>query len=40
MGHALFPKDDRYVLPVKDVVRRAEGLLIGDDVAVRLTVRH
>ena len=37
---ALFPKDGRYVLPVKDVVRRAEGLSIGDTVAVRLSVRH
>ena len=37
---ALFPKDGRYVVPVKDVVRRAEGLAVGDTVAVRLTVRH
>jgi hypothetical protein len=37
---ALFPKDGRYVVPVKDVVRKAEGLSIGDLVAVRLTVRH
>lgn len=37
---ALFRKGGRYVLPVKDVVRKAEGLSIGDLVAVRLTVRH
>ncbi len=37
---ALFPKDGRYVLPVKDVVRKAEGLAVGDTVDVRLTVRH
>jgi hypothetical protein len=37
---ALFPKDGRYVVPVKDAVRRAEGLAVGDTMAVRLTVRH
>ena len=37
---ALFPKDGGYVLPIKDAVRQAEGLSIGDVVAVRLTVRH
>lgn len=35
---ALFPKDGRYVVPVKDVVRNAEGLALGDTVAVRLVV--
>ena len=35
---SLFPKDGRYVLPVKDWVRKAEGLEIGDLVSVRLTV--
>ena len=36
---SLFPKDGRYVVPVKDVVRRAEGLAEGDVVAVELAIR-
>ncbi len=35
---SLFPKDGRYVVPVKAWVRRAEGLDVGDVVTVRLTV--
>ncbi len=35
---SLFPKDGGYVLPVKDSVRRAEALELGDTVAMRLTV--
>ena len=35
---SLFPKDGGYVLPLKDKVRRAEGIDVGDEVAVRLTV--
>jgi hypothetical protein len=35
---SLFPKDGRYVLPVKTWVRKAEGLELGDNVTVRLTV--
>lgn len=35
---ALFPKDGLYVVPVKDAVRRAEGIDEGDTVTVRLTV--
>jgi len=35
---ALWPKDGRYVVPLKDWVRRAEGLQLGDVVEVRLTV--
>jgi len=35
---ALWPKDGRYVVPLKDWVRRAEGLELGDVVEVRLTV--
>ncbi len=37
---SLFPQkgQTRYVLPVKDAVRRAEGLAVGDIVDVRLTV--
>ncbi|QAY71343.1 DUF1905 domain-containing protein [Xylanimonas protaetiae] len=35
---ALFPKDGTYLLPLKDVVRTAEGLAVGDVAAVRLTL--
>jgi Domain of unknown function (DUF1905) len=35
---SLFPKDGGYVLPVKDKVRRAEGLEVGDPVHVWLSV--
>ena len=35
---SLFPKDGRYVVPVKVAVRRAEDLEIGDTVTVRLAV--
>ena len=33
---ALFPKEGRYLVPLKDAVRRAEGIGLGDVVAVRL----
>jgi hypothetical protein len=36
---SLFPKDGRYVLPVKDIVRKARDLAEGDTVAVELIVR-
>ncbi|WP_344756340.1 DUF1905 domain-containing protein [Gryllotalpicola koreensis] len=35
---ALFPKDGVYLLPVKVAVRRAEGIDVGDEVAVELSV--
>jgi hypothetical protein len=35
---SLFPKDGRYVVPLKDLVRKAERLEVGDMVAVRLAV--
>lgn len=35
---SLFPKDGGYVLPVKDAVRRAESVELGDTVAVQLTI--
>jgi hypothetical protein len=35
---SLFPKDGAYVVPLKDVVRRSEGLEVGDTVLLRLTV--
>jgi hypothetical protein len=33
---SLFPKDGRYLLPLKIAVRRAEGLAEGDEVGVVL----
>jgi hypothetical protein len=36
---SLFPKDGRYVVPVKAHVRKAEHLDEGVTVALRLTVR-
>ena len=35
---ALFPKDGVYLLPVKDAVRKAAGIRLGDVVAVALSV--
>jgi hypothetical protein len=35
---SLFPKDGRYIVPVKARVRKAERLTVGDVVAVRLVV--
>ena len=35
---SLFPKNGGYVVPIKDKVRRAEGLEVGDPVTVTLTV--
>ncbi|MGX4654665.1 DUF1905 domain-containing protein [Micromonospora sp. SCSIO 07396] len=35
---SLFPRDGRYLVPVKTRVRAAEGLAVGDRVAVHLTV--
>lgn len=34
---SLFPKDDRYLVPLKDKVRRAERLEDGDEITVRMT---
>jgi hypothetical protein len=36
---SLFPKDGRYVVPVKDAVREDEALAEGDTVNVELIVR-
>ncbi len=36
---SLFPKDGRYIVPIKAGVRDAERLEEGDDVRVRLEVR-
>ena len=35
---SLFPKDGRYIVPIKASVRKAEGLELGDTVTVRLAV--
>jgi len=35
---SLFPKDGRYLVPVKDMVRKAELLDVGDTVTVRLVL--
>ena len=35
---SLFPKDGRYLVPLKDSVRQAEDLDQGDDVTIRLEV--
>jgi hypothetical protein len=35
---SLFPKDGQYVVPLKDAVRRAEQLEVGDTIAVDVTV--
>ncbi len=36
---SLFPKDGRYLVPIKDLVRKAENLAVDDVVSVRLEVR-
>ncbi|MGH9270186.1 MAG: DUF1905 domain-containing protein [Ilumatobacteraceae bacterium] len=33
---SLFPKGDLYLVPIKDAVRRAEQLALGDEVTVHL----
>lgn len=33
---SLWPKDGGYVLPLKDAVRRAEGIALGDVVEITL----
>lgn len=35
---SLWPKDGRYIVPVKTSVRKAEQLDVGDQVTVRLTI--
>ena len=35
---SLFPKNGGYVVPLKDLVRNAEGIDVGDTVTVRLAV--
>jgi len=35
---SLFPKDGGYLVPIKDAVRRAEGVDLGDQVDLRVSV--
>ncbi|MFC7430463.1 MULTISPECIES: DUF1905 domain-containing protein [unclassified Agrococcus] len=35
---SLFPREGGYLVPLKDAVRRAEGVALGDRVAVRLRI--
>ncbi len=35
---SLFPKDGGYLVPLKDAVRRAEGLAVGDRVTMELAI--
>ncbi len=35
---SLFPRQGRYLLPVKDAVRKAEDVSVGDVVSVRLVI--
>ena len=37
---SLFPKDGRYVVPIKDSVRKPEALAPGDTVTFELAIRH
>ena len=36
---SLFPKDGGYLLPLKDAVRKPEGITVGDEVSVEMTIR-
>jgi hypothetical protein len=35
---SLFPREDRYLVPLKDAVRKAEKLDAGDTVTIRLYI--
>lgn len=37
---SLFPKDHAYLVPIRADVRKAEKLEEGDEVHIRLTIRH
>lgn len=36
---SLFPKDETYLLPLKDAVRKKTGITAGDTIAVEMTLR-
>lgn len=35
---SLWPKDGRYLVPIKAALRKAEGIALGDVVAIELTI--
>jgi hypothetical protein len=35
---SLFPKDGRYLLPLKDAVRKPQKIMVGDEITVEMTV--
>ena len=35
---SLFPRDGGYLLPLKDAVRRPNGITVGDEVTAELTI--
>jgi hypothetical protein len=35
---SLFPRQGSYLVPIKIVIQRAEGVTIGDEVSVKLTI--
>ncbi len=35
---SLFPRQGSYLVPIKTVVQRAEGVTIGDEVSLKLTI--
>lgn len=37
---ALFPKDGRYLLPLRAVVRKEHGIDLGSELTVRLRLNH
>lgn len=36
---SLFPKDNRYLLPLRDAVRRPSGIAVDDEVSVEMHLR-
>jgi hypothetical protein len=36
---SLFPKDGGYLVPIKDKVRKAEGLTLGDGMLLEMSIR-
>jgi hypothetical protein len=36
---SLFPKDGRYLLPLKDAVRKPQKIAVDDEITVEMTVR-
>lgn len=36
---SLFPKDGRYLLPLKSAVRRPQKITVGDEITVEMSIR-